>query len=52
VADLGGDAGLIAVDAAGTVGAFFTSAAMSRAWRAGDGPLTVGVLPGDEAPVR
>jgi beta-aspartyl-peptidase (threonine type) len=39
LARYGGDGGLIAVSAHGEVAAPFTSAAMTRGWRVGDGPL-------------
>jgi isoaspartyl peptidase/L-asparaginase-like protein (Ntn-hydrolase superfamily) len=43
----GGEGGLIAVGADGTVAAPFTSPAMTRAWRVGDGPVHAAVGPGD-----
>jgi beta-aspartyl-peptidase (threonine type) len=42
---LGGDGGLIAVSARGEVAATFSSAAMTRGWRVGDGPIVTAVGP-------
>jgi beta-aspartyl-peptidase (threonine type) len=39
----GADAGLIAVDSAGTVALPFNTTLMNRAWRSGDGPTTTAV---------
>jgi isoaspartyl peptidase/L-asparaginase-like protein (Ntn-hydrolase superfamily) len=41
----GGQAGLIAVSASGEVAAPFTSAAMTRGWRVGEGPVHTAVGP-------
>jgi beta-aspartyl-peptidase (threonine type) len=41
----GGDGGLIAVSAHGEVAATFSSAAMTRAWRVGDGPAVTAIGP-------
>jgi beta-aspartyl-peptidase (threonine type) len=41
----GGDGGLIAVGADGAVAATFSSAAMTRAWRVGDGPVVTAIGP-------
>jgi beta-aspartyl-peptidase (threonine type) len=43
----GGDGGLIAVSARGEVAATFSSAAMTRGWRVGDGPIVTAVGPGE-----
>jgi isoaspartyl peptidase/L-asparaginase-like protein (Ntn-hydrolase superfamily) len=42
---LGGEGGLIAVGADGEVAAPFTTPAMTRAWRVGEGPLHAAVGP-------
>jgi beta-aspartyl-peptidase (threonine type) len=47
LARYGGDGGLIAVSASGEVSATFSSGAMTRAWRVGDGPTVAAVGPGD-----
>jgi beta-aspartyl-peptidase (threonine type) len=47
LARYGGDGGLIAVSAAGEVSARFSSGAMTRAWRVGDGPVVAAVGPGE-----
>lgn len=46
LARYGGDGGLIAVGAHGEVSATFSSGAMTRAWRVGDGPVVAAVGPG------
>jgi len=43
----GEDGGLIAVSSHGDVAATFTSAAMTRGWRVGDGPVVTAVAPGE-----
>ena len=45
LARYGGDGGLIAVSASGEVCAPFTSPAMTRGWRIGDGPVHTAVAP-------
>jgi beta-aspartyl-peptidase (threonine type) len=47
LARYGGDGGLIAVSAHGEVAATFSSAAMTRGWRVGDGPVFTAVGPGE-----
>jgi isoaspartyl peptidase/L-asparaginase-like protein (Ntn-hydrolase superfamily) len=47
LARYGGDGGLIAVSANGDVAAPFTSPAMTRGWRIGDGPIHTAVGPQD-----
>ena len=43
----GQDGGLIAVSSHGEVAAKFNSAAMTRGWRVGDGPVVTAVAPGE-----
>jgi L-asparaginase / beta-aspartyl-peptidase len=43
----GQDGGLIAVSSHGEVAAKFSSAAMTRGWRVGDGPVVTAVAPGE-----
>jgi L-asparaginase / beta-aspartyl-peptidase len=43
----GGDGGLIAVSARGEVAATFSTPAMTRGWRVGDGPIVTAVGPGE-----
>ena len=43
----GEDGGLIAVSSHGEVSATFNSAAMTRGWRVGDGPVFTAVMPGE-----
>ena len=43
----GEDGGLIAVSSHGEVAATFSSPAMTRAWRVGDGPVLTAVAPGE-----
>ena len=47
LARFGGDGGLIAVSARGEVAAMFSSPAMTRAWRVGEGPLVTAVGPAE-----
>jgi L-asparaginase / beta-aspartyl-peptidase len=47
LARVGGDGGLIAVSARGEVAATFSSAAMTRAWQVGDGPVVTAVGPAE-----
>jgi isoaspartyl peptidase/L-asparaginase-like protein (Ntn-hydrolase superfamily) len=49
LARLGGDGGLIAVSSHGEVAATFNSAAMTRAWRVGDGPVVTAIGPDEGA---
>jgi L-asparaginase / beta-aspartyl-peptidase len=47
LARFGGNGGLIAVSTRGEVAAMFSSPAMTRAWRVGDGPLVTAVGPAE-----
>jgi L-asparaginase / beta-aspartyl-peptidase len=47
LARLGGDGGLIAVTADGDVAATFNSAAMTRGWCVGEGPVVTAIGPGE-----